>query len=104
LLKKERNDFILYLIGSGSDKKTIENEIIKLKLTKYIKVVGSKPYLEIPFWMNASDVFILPSYCESFGVVNIEALACGTPVISTKNGGSEYIITSKKLGSVLKNN
>jgi teichuronic acid biosynthesis glycosyltransferase TuaC len=96
-----RNDFLLYIIGEGGDRKKIENKIEELKLEKYIKILGYKPHDEIPFWMNAADIFVLPSYRESFGVVNIEALACGTPVVSTINGGSEEIITSKDYGFLL---
>ena len=100
-LVKKRKDIILYLIGSGNDRKRIENKIDELNLNKYIKVLGSKPHKEIPKWMNAADLFVFPSYSEGFGVVNIEALACGTPVISTYNGGSEEIITSDDYGFLL---
>ena len=61
-------------------------------------LAGGRPYDEIPLWMNACDVFALPSLRESFGVVQIEAMACGKPVVATKNGGSEEIVTSDDYG------
>lgn len=102
-LTKIRKDFILYLIGDGPDKQKITNKIKELKLEEYIKVLGQKPHDEIPLWMNVADLFVLPSYSESFGVVNIEDLACGTPVVSTINGGSESILTSEDYGFLLEN-
>ncbi|MGM5483429.1 MAG: glycosyltransferase [Nanobdellota archaeon] len=102
-LVKIRQDFILYLIGNGPDKQKIINKIKELKLEEYVKVLGPKPHDEIPLWMNVADLFVFPSYSESFGVVNIEALACGTPVVSTVNGGSESIITKDDYGFLLKN-
>jgi glycosyltransferase involved in cell wall biosynthesis len=67
-------------------------------LKDYIELVGGKPHDEIPIWMNACDLFVLPSLRESFGVVQIEAMACGKPVVATYNGGSEEIITSEDYG------
>jgi glycosyltransferase involved in cell wall biosynthesis len=101
-LTKKRKDVVLYLIGKGKDENKIKQKVKDLNLEEYVKVIGPKPHKEIPLWMNAADLFVFPSYTESFGVVNIEALACKTPVISTINGGSEEIITSEDYGFLLK--
>ena len=76
----------------------LRNEVKKLGLDEYIKMVGWRPDDEIPIWIGASDVFVLPSLNESFGIVQIEALACGKPVVATYNGGSENIIISEDYG------
>jgi teichuronic acid biosynthesis glycosyltransferase TuaC len=100
LLKEKRTDFILYLIGSGPDEQKIKEEVKKLNLNKYIKVIGSKPHSEIPFWMNAADLFLLPSYFEGNPTVMFESLACGTPFIGTNVGGIKEIIFSNKFGFI----
>ena len=94
----QRKDILCVIVGDGMLKKDLENQIKKLNLENYVKLVGAKPHDEIPLWMNASDLFVLPSLSESFGVVQIEAMACGVPVVATRNGGSEEIITSEDYG------
>lgn len=78
-----------------------KKEIIKLNLENNVFLLGKIPNKNINLWLNASDVFVLPSFSESFGVVAIEALACGIPVITTKNGGTEQIV-NPNVGVVLK--
>ena len=95
---QERQDIYGIIVGSGKLEKQMQGLIEKLQLFRYIHLVGSKPHSEIPLWMNACDLFILPSLLESFGIVQVEALACGKPVVATRNGGSEEIIISEKYG------
>ena len=97
LIKREQNITCL-IIGSGSQKKYLDGLIDRLSLSDHIILVGGKHHNEIPLWMNACDVFVLPSLRESFGVVQIESMACGKPVVATFNGGSEEVIINEKLG------
>lgn len=94
-----RQDIMLYIVGQGSLENSLQSLINKYGLQDNVILAGgNKPREEIPLWMNACDVFVLPSLSESFGIVQIEAMACGKPVVATRNGGSEEIIINKKLG------
>lgn len=95
---KEKPNVFFVVVGSGPLRKKLEGLVRSLNLEGYFYFAGARPHEEIPFWMNAANLFVLPSVRESFGVVQIEALAIGIPVIATINGGSEDIITSEDYG------
>ena len=73
------------VVGDGELRKGIENECKKRKLK--VKFVGSVSHEEVPYYMNAMDVMILPSRNEGFGAVVIEAQGCGVAVVGSGNGG-----------------
>ena len=95
---KHSKDVLCIIVGGGKLKNKLKNQINKLGLKDYVTLAGGKPHDKIPLWVNACDVFVLPSLRESFGIVQIEAMACGKPVVATYNGGSEEIITSEEFG------
>lgn len=97
VLEMEPNAFFA-IVGNGPLWKKLEELARKLGISENVYFAGGRPHEEIPLWMNAADVFVLPSLRESFGVVVVEALAVGTPVVATINGGSEEIITSEDYG------
>jgi glycosyltransferase involved in cell wall biosynthesis len=99
IILKKNKKVKLFIIGNGPYKKTLKDTISNHNLDKYIEMIpGNLSKEEISKWMNICDVFVLPSIRESFGIVQLEALACGKPIISTYNGGSEDIIIDEKLG------
>ncbi len=95
---QERMDVLCLIVGRGELKHRLEKKVSSLGLEQYVRLIGGKPHGEIPLWMNACDLFVLPSLRESFGIVQVEAMACGKPVVATKNGGSEEIVTPGKTG------
>ncbi len=92
------NDIFCYIAGKGYYRDTLNAKLIELQLQDYVEFLGWIPDEQIPIWMNACDLFVHPSLAESFGIVQIEAMACGKPVVATINGGSECIITSDDYG------
>lgn len=98
IITESTTDCVCYIGGSGKLKDKLQSQINDLKLEKYVKLIDFVPDKMLPLWMNACDIFVLPSLRESFGIVQIEALGCGKPIVATRNGGSEEIITSEDYG------
>jgi D-inositol-3-phosphate glycosyltransferase len=74
------------------------------KLGVYDKVTfaGRVDQEKLPLYYSAADVTVIPSYYESFGLVVLESLACGTPVVATPVGDMEHILSEPGLGLVVK--
>jgi glycosyltransferase involved in cell wall biosynthesis len=95
---KKRADVVCYIVGDGELKAPLEKLIRDLNLDHAVKIVGAKPHHEIPVWINAADVFVLPSLNEGNPVVMFECLGCGKPFVGTRVGGIPDIITSDRYG------
>ena len=91
-------DVLCIIVGSGELYPALQKKIADLGLQGSVIMPGAKPHAEIPLWMNACDIFVLPSLNESFGVVNIEALACGKPVVASNAGGIPEILIADSYG------
>lgn len=66
-----------------------------LHLHTHIKFIGQKKQHELPNYYNAADVVVMPSHYESFGMTALEAMACGTPVITTNVSGISRLFDEK---------
>ena len=75
----------LILIGEGPERAKIENLVNKLQISDDVLFLGNSS--EVPKILCYSDVFLLPSQTESFGLAALEAMAAKTAVISTNTGG-----------------
>ena len=89
------NTIKCYLSGDGPYKPYLKNFVIGYNLEKNFEFIKYLEDEELVLWINAADLFIFPSLRESFGVVQVNALACGTPVIASKNVGSKEIICNQ---------
>jgi len=84
------------------------NELEKLKvLAKFLKIEDVTHFVDpvsrenLPNWYRASDLVCVPSYSESFGLVALEAQACGTPVVATAIGGLRTAVSDGISGSLV---
>ncbi len=96
ILTKKDFNYKCIIIGEGEQRKEIESFIKTHQLEKYIILLGRRH--EIPHLLAASDVFVLPSLNEAFGLVLLEAMMVGLPIVATNNGGIPEIIEDGKNG------
>ena len=80
-------DLGLVIIGSGSYGKHMQNSLKKFGILHLVTFLGSRSLDDVAKWMNACDLFCLPSYMEGQPNVVIEALACQVRVLATNVGG-----------------
>lgn len=95
---QERKDIFCIIVGSGELRTKLERQIRSLGLEDYVTLAGGKPHDEIPIWINACDVFVLPSLNEGNPTVMFEALGCGKPFVGTRVGGVPEVIISEDYG------
>jgi D-inositol-3-phosphate glycosyltransferase len=72
------------------------------KLEGYVRFIGSQPYHMLPYYYSASDIVVLPSIYETFGLVIIEAMACGSCVIASRVGGLKCLVKDKSNGRLFR--
>lgn len=83
----------LVIGGDGSQREWLKGIAKSESVENQVVFTGALSREEVANWMNKCDAFVLPSRYETFGVVYIEALASGKPVIGAFNGGAEDIVT-----------
>jgi D-inositol-3-phosphate glycosyltransferase len=94
------------LIVGGGDQTEDENGELRrvvelhheLNLEDQVEFVGSKPRELLPLYYSAADMTIMPSHYESFGLVAVESMASGTPVIASNVGGLSYTVKDGETG------
>ena len=101
-LKRKYPNIIYLIIGEGKEKKNLEDLVNNLNLQDIVKFIGEVFHHKVMKYMAACDIFSLPSWSESFGVVYLEAMAHGKPVIGCKGEGIEDFVENGKMGLLVK--
>lgn len=92
-------DAVLVLAGSGPDKAELEHLAQSLDVIDRVRFLGAVPHSDLPIVLSAADVFVLPTASEGLANAWVEALACGTPVVTTPIPGAQELLTDPAWGA-----
>ncbi len=86
-------------IGSGGSEMNRLKELCQsLGLNDMVVFLGKRDQSTLPYYYSAAEVLVMPSYYESFGMVALESMACGTPVVASHTGGLAYLVRNGENG------
>jgi N-acetylglucosaminyldiphosphoundecaprenol N-acetyl-beta-D-mannosaminyltransferase len=103
LVHKKCPDWNLKIVGDGKEFQTLKDKIKYKNLEKNIFLCGYKSASEINKLLTQSSIYLMTSFSESFGLVLIEAMASGVPVVSFTNSGSKEIVSNNWDGYLIDN-
>jgi glycosyltransferase involved in cell wall biosynthesis len=89
------------IVGKGDDKSRIDQLITEFKLENCVTLAGFVPDAELCDYYNLCDIFAMPSKGEGFGIVYLEALACGKPVLGSNQDAAIDALCHGKLGALV---
>lgn len=105
LKEKDVQNLKLLIVGGssedmpdGDERKRIENLVDQLRLKESTVFAGRIGHDVLPLYYTAADVCVIPSHYEPFGLVAIEAMACGVPVVASNVGGLKFTIIPEETG------
>lgn len=94
ILRRHAPDVLLLIGGAGSLQTPLEALTASLDLQQHVRFLGYIPESDLPGYYQAADAFVLPTReLEGFGLVTVEALSCGTPVLGTATGATPEILS-----------
>lgn len=89
------------IVGKGDDRPRLEEEIARQQLQACVTLTGFVPDSELPDYYNLCDVFAMPSKLEGFGIVFLEAMAAGKPVLASSEDGGRDAVCQGRLGAMV---
>lgn len=96
-------DLKFIIIGDGDLRDKLIEIVSEKKLTNKVKLIGHISNDNLPNYLNQMKLLVLPTrHSEGLPTVILEAMACGTPILSTNEGGIKDVIYDKKTGFILK--
>jgi D-inositol-3-phosphate glycosyltransferase len=96
--------FVVVVGGDSTERKEVahlQKLAVELGIAERVMFMGAVDHERLPLFYSAADVCVVPSFYESFGLVALEAMACGTPVVASRVGGLTGTVRDGETGYLI---
>lgn len=101
-LRSKYPTLVHVVAGEGDDRRRLEEQAVELSGDpSAVRFLGFVPEEELPDLYRLADVYVMPSTQEGFGIVYLEAAACGVPSVGGIGGGSSDAIPDERIGLIV---
>lgn len=102
-VRQQHPDMRLVIIGGGPEKDALEKLAAELGIAERVTFTGEVPFNDVPAYLKAADVFVFASVTETQGLVTMEAMAAGLPIVAVDASGTRDIVQDGKQGHLVPN-
>lgn len=103
LAQKRQANLRLVLVGDGPQASTLRQQARELGITERTLFTGKLPFEKVPAYLKAADLFAFASVTETQGLVTLEAMAAGLPVVAVNGSGTQDIVEDGEQGFLVSN-
>jgi len=79
----------------------LQKMCVDIGIGDLVLFLGQRDQDHLPYYYSAADMVVMPSHYESFGMVALESMACGTPVVASQVGGLAFLVKDNETGYVI---